>query len=114
MRFIIRTVFWLTLIFLLLPSDPDAGPDVPRVSLMEALDAVRGTIADLSQFCDRNPNLCTTGEEIVQVVADKARHGLDQIQALIDDDGVAENTLTAEDTTVPWQGEDPPIVANTD
>jgi hypothetical protein len=114
MRFIIRTVFWLTLIFLLLPSDPESGPDAPRVSLMDALDAVRGTITDLSQFCDRNPDLCTTGGEIVQVVADKARYGLDQIQGLLDNGGVAENTLTADDTTIPWQGEDLPIVATAD
>ena len=112
MRFIFRTVFWLTLIFLLLPSDPDAGPDAPRVTLMEALDAVRGTVADLSQFCVRNPDLCETGGEIVQVVADKARYGLDQIQTMLDDNGVAENTLTADDTTIPWQGTvSAPVVA---
>lgn len=110
MRFIIRTAFWLTVIFLLLPSDPDAGPDAPRVSLMDALAAVRGTVADLSQFCVRNPDLCETGGEIVQVVADKARYGLDQIQAMLDGDeegpetGTPTGTLTADDTTIPWQG----------
>ncbi len=114
MRFIIRTAFWLTLIFLLLPSDPDAGPDAPRVSLMEALDAVRGTVADLSQFCVRNPDLCETGGEIVQVVAEKARYGLDQIQAMLDGEGeiVETDTLTADDATIPWQGTvSAPVVA---
>ena len=114
MRFIIRAAFWLALIFLLLPSDPESGPNAPKVSLMDALDAVRGTITDLSQFCDRNPDLCTTGGEIVQVVADKARYGLDQIQGLLDNGDVAESTLTADDTTIPWQGEYSPVVATAD
>lgn len=104
MRFIIRSVFWLAVILLLLPSDPDAGPDAASVTFMEALNAVRGTVADLSQFCVRNPELCETGGELAQVVADKARYGLDQIQALLDAEPIQEDTLTADDADAPWQG----------
>lgn len=103
MRFLFRVAFWLTVIVLLLPSDPDGGPDAPQVTLVQALDAVRATISDLSQFCIRNPELCETGEAVIQVVADKARYGVEQIQAYLDRNG-GQNTLTAEDTDAPWQG----------
>jgi hypothetical protein len=104
MRFLLRTVFWLTVIILLLPSDPDAGPEAPQVTLVDALDAIRATITDLSQFCLRNPELCETGETVIQVVADKARYGIEQLQIYLDQDAVGENTLTAEDAGIPWQG----------
>jgi hypothetical protein len=113
MRFLLRTVFWLTVIILLLPSDPDAGPEAPQVTLVDALDAVRATITDLSQFCVRNPELCETGETVIQVVADKARYGIEQLQIYLDQDAVGENTLTAEDAGIPWQGSaSAPMVAD--
>jgi hypothetical protein len=104
MRFIIRVVFWLAVIILLLPSDPNAGPDAPQVTFMQALNAVRGTINDLSQFCTRNPDLCATGGDIIAVAADKARYGIEQIQAYLDHNTGGADTLTAEDTNIPWQG----------
>ena len=113
MRFLLRTVFWLTVIILLLPSDPDAGPEAPQVTLVDALDAVRATITDLSQFCVRNPELCETGETVIHVVADKARYGIAQLQIYLDQDAVGENTLTAEDAGIPWQGSaSAPMVAD--
>lgn len=104
MRFLFRTVFWLTVVILLLPSDPDANPDAPQLTLVDAMDAIRGTITDLSQFCVRNPELCQTGETVIQVVADKARYGIEQLQTYLDQNAVGDNTLTAEDAGIPWQG----------
>ncbi len=104
MRFLFRIVFWLAVIILLLPSDPNSGPDAPRVTFMQALDAVRGTITDLSQFCTRNPDLCATGGAVVAVAADKARYGIEQIQTYLANNAAETNTLTANDTNVPWQG----------
>ena len=113
MRFLLRTVFWLTVVILLLPSDPDAGPEAPQVSLVQAVDAIRAMITDLSQFCVRNPELCQTGEAVIQVAADKARYGIEQLQTYLDHNAVGENTLTAEDAGAPWQGvgEAPTVVA---
>lgn len=103
MRFLVRIVFWLAVVILLLPSDPNAGPNAPQVTFMQALEVVRGTISDLSQFCSRNPDVCETGGDIIAVAADKARYGIEQVQTYLahaDDT----NTLTAEDADMPWQG----------
>jgi hypothetical protein len=114
MRFLLRTVFWLMVVILLLPSDPDAGPGAPQVTFVQAIDAVRATITDLSQFCSRNPDLCATGEAVIQVVADKARYGIEQLQLYLDQNAVGGNTLTAEDAGIPWQGvpDGAPVVAD--
>lgn len=106
MRFIFRVAFWLTVVILLLPSDPDGGPDAPQVTFVEALNAVRATFNDLANFCTRNPDLCETGGEVIQVVADKARYGIEQLQTYLDETVTGGDTLTAEDEEIPWQGED--------
>ncbi len=109
-RLAFRAVFWVTIVLLVLPSDPDGTS--PGVTVMEALVAVRGAIADLSEFCVRNPELCETGEALAGALADKAAYGIEQIQGyLARDEGV--DTLTAGDVAQPWQGPgvDPQTVA---
>ncbi len=98
MRFLLRIVFWLAVVILLLPSDPNAGPNAPQVTFMQALEVVRGTISDLSQFCSRNPDVCQTGGDIIAVAADKARYGIEQVQTYLEHNGGDANTLTASDT----------------
>lgn len=105
MRFLFRVAFWLTVVVLLLPSDPDTGPDTPQVTFVEALNAVRDTFNDLASFCTRNPQSCETGGAVVEIVADKARYGIEQLQDYLDKTVAEENTLTDADTEIPWQGE---------
>lgn len=104
MRFLFRVAFWLTVVVLLLPSDPGADPNAPQVSFVEALNAVRDTFNDLANFCTRNPLSCETGGAVVEIVADKARYGLEQLQGYLETTIAEENTLTAADTEIPWQG----------
>lgn len=112
MRFLFRVAFWLVVVVLLLPSDPDGRTDGPQVTFVQGLEAVRATVNDMSQFCARNPDLCATGEAVVQIVADKARYGIEQLQAFLDQNDIEENTLTADDEIIPWQGTaSPPVVA---
>ena len=113
MRFLLRAIFWMTVVILILPSDPESGPEAPQVTLVQALEALRGTVNDLSHFCVRNPDLCETGETVIQVVADKARYGIEQLQAYLDQNAGGDNTLTADDAVIPWQGGlDAPVVAD--
>ncbi|MGD9738276.1 MAG: DUF5330 domain-containing protein [Bauldia sp.] len=102
MFFLIRVVFCLCVILLILPTDPNRPEDAPSVTLMELLTAARTAIADLSQICGRNPELCVTGGEVAQVLADQARYGIEQLQGFIEQQGITD-TLTAEDINIPWQ-----------
>jgi len=109
-RLAFRAAFWLTIVLLVLPSDPDGTS--PSVTVMEVLGAVRSAIADLSEFCVRNPELCETGEAVAEALADTTAYGIEQIQdSLARGDGA--NTLTEGDLAQPWQGPgvDPQTVA---
>ncbi len=103
MRFLFRVAFWLSIVVLLLPSDPERGTDAPSVTFMEVLGAARAAVTDLSQFCVRNPELCETGGAVAQVIADKARYGIEQLQAYLEAHTAVENTLTPADAATPWQ-----------
>jgi hypothetical protein len=108
-RLAFKAVFWLTIVLLVLPSDPDGTS--PSVTVMEILGAVRSAIADLSEFCVRNPGLCETGEAVAQALADKAAYGIEQIQEYLAQG--ADGTLTTADLADPWQAAavDPQTVA---
>lgn len=101
MMFLLRAAFWLCVVILFLPADPNRPEDAPSVTVLEAFMAARATVADLAQFCDRNPDVCATGEAVVDVMVDKASYGIEQIQGYLDED-----TLTSEDVEVPWQGDE--------
>jgi hypothetical protein len=103
MMFLIRATFWLTIVLILLPGDPEHGADAPRVSILQALAAVRATVVDLSQFCDRNPDVCSTGSSVAQAAVQKARYGVRQLEEYFGGDGEPAGTLRPEDLVVPWQ-----------
>lgn len=110
--FLLRSAFWLTLVILLIPADPDSG-EAPRVSLVNAFMAAQATVADLSGFCDRNPDVCVTGGAAIGIFAEKAENGVQMLYRYFDDvgdPGDAEGnrgTLTTDDLALPWQGEAP-------
>jgi hypothetical protein len=104
--FLIRAAFWLSLVVFLLPADPHTGEQAPRVTAIEALVAARAAVVDLSDFCDRNADVCTTGTNAFQLFADKLSYGVHLIQGYFDrppvDDG--SGTLKREDLQPPWHG----------
>ncbi len=73
--FLLRAAFWLSVVVMLLPADSNTGDKAPRVSALEALSAAQSTVSDISQFCDRNPDVCVTGGSAFHVFADKVRFG---------------------------------------
>lgn len=101
MFFLIRVAFFLCVILFILPADPNRPEDAPSVTLMELLTVARTAIADLSQICEREPELCATGGEIARVLADQARYGIGQLQTFIEQQGITD-TLTATDIDLPW------------
>ena len=106
-RFLFRSVFWLGVVVLLLPGDPNSGTDAPRVSAMQALVATRSAIADFSTFCDRNPQACATGSTAVQVFASKVRYGAELLSGYFNrgSNAADRGTLKTEDLQPAWRGQ---------
>lgn len=105
--FLLRTAFWLSMVVVLLPGDPETGEDAPRVSAFQALSAAQLAAHDLSNFCVRNPDVCETGGAAFSVFADKVRYSARQLYGYFNEDsGPAEparGTLTPEDSEPEWR-----------
>jgi len=109
--FLIRTVFWLSIVIILIPADQQSNTPAPGVSMLEALSSARTAAADFSGFCDRNPDVCATSAAAFQVFAEKAQHGARMLFRYFDEaagsDGSAdepEGTLIESDRAPTWQG----------
>jgi hypothetical protein len=75
MRFFIKAAFWLTVVVLLLPSEPAKQGQTAQVSPFEALGAAQAAVEDASGFCTRNPDACTIGSQAFQSFGEKAQYG---------------------------------------
>jgi hypothetical protein len=108
--FLIRAAFWLSVVILFLPADPESNSPAPRVSFIEGFVAARAVAVDLSNFCERNPDVCVTGNAAFQVFAEKAQNGAKMLYRYIDQEpnnprpNDDQGTLTGEDITPEWQG----------
>ena len=76
MGFIIRSVFWLSLVLLLIPFGGTGGEGQEDVvSPVEALLAARGAIQDVTGMCERKPEVCETGKAALHTIGVRAREG---------------------------------------
>ena len=107
MFFLIRAAFWLSVAIMFIPADPETGTDAPRVTAIEALVAARATIADISGFCDRNPDVCTTGNAALRLFSEKAHNGVRMLYRYFNEAGakgdVDRGTLSREDLLPAWR-----------
>ena len=88
MFFLLRAAFWLSLVALLLPSQPSetrSGGASRSISTFEAIGAAQSTLEDLQGFCGRNPAACDTGRAALETVGAEARDGLRRISARLDE-----------------------------
>lgn len=88
--FLVRAAFWLSVVVMILPADSNTGDKAPRVSAFEALSAAQSTVSDISQFCDRNPDVCVTGGSAFHVFADKVKFGAKMLYGYFGDRKVEE------------------------
>ncbi|GGF52868.1 hypothetical protein GCM10007301_10460 [Azorhizobium oxalatiphilum] len=74
MFFLIRMAFWIGLILLILPIGltSDGGR---QVGAFEAFGAVQAAISDARGFCQRQPEACAVGGEMLSHITDKAQAG---------------------------------------
>jgi hypothetical protein len=107
MFFLLRAAFWLSVVIMFLPADPDSHTEAPRVSAIDTLVAARAAITDMSQFCDRNPDVCVTGNAALKVFAEKAQYGARMLYEYLDRPKTADaarGTLTPDDRAPEWRG----------
>jgi hypothetical protein len=121
MFFLLRVAFWLSLVVMLLPTketQPNAAAG-PAISATDALGAAAAAVADMRQFCTRQPDACTVGAQAAHAFGEKAQAGARMVYELIADtakDGEADkpaaqgaggDTLTATDRAPSWRGPPP-------
>lgn len=109
--FLLRIAFWLSIVILFIPANPETGTEAPSVGAFEALSAAQATVADLSSFCDRNPAVCSTGSDAFEAFTEKARNGVRMLHDAFDsDDESARGTLRGDDLEPEWQGDKPSVI----
>ena len=67
MMFLIRAAFWLMILILLVPTD-----DKQR---SEVYGTAEAAFKDVTSFCDRNPEPCAKGRDVIDVFMQKAEFG---------------------------------------
>jgi hypothetical protein len=84
--FLLKTVFWLSLLILLVPAGKEASTAERReISTGEVVSAAQAVWNDLSEFCERNQEACETGDRLVTRFGDKARNGARILYGFLDE-----------------------------
>src|SRR6478672_2506282 len=99
--FLIRTVFWLVILVLLLPTNAQQQNQV--------YGTAQAAVKDVSGFCERNPSVCATGKDAFAVFMQKARFGAEMVMGFVkgstgfgaQDAGVAAGAGDPGDTEAP-------------
>jgi hypothetical protein len=85
MFFLIRAAFWLTIVILLLPTGSQQSKSVPTIETAEAVSAASAAVADMRQFCDRQPDVCTVGSQAAVAFGYKAQAGAKMLYEFLSD-----------------------------
>lgn len=86
MFFLVRMVFWFSLVLLVLPLDAGRAPgSPPPVSPLQAISAAREAIGDVAGLCERKPDVCVTGKAAFETIGSRAREGARIAYELLDD-----------------------------
>ncbi len=77
MFFLLRMAFWLGLVLVLLPTGSGQRAPSPgtEISASEAISAASATVGDLRGFCARQPDACTVGSHVANVLGQRAEAG---------------------------------------
>jgi hypothetical protein len=74
--FLLKTVLWLSLGILLIPSGKEASTSGQgEISGFEVLSAAKAVWNDCATFCERNQEACETSHRLVSRFGDKAGNG---------------------------------------
>jgi len=75
MRFLLRTIFWLGLVLILLPSSGSQPVPKSQVSASEAFSAAKGVVTDIQTFCERQQEACVVGSRTAITLGQRAQTG---------------------------------------
>lgn len=106
MFFLLRMAFWLGLVLLLLPiSTSEDGSR--QIGAWQALSAAQSALSDISGFCDRQPQACAVGGQLLAHVGDKAQAAAGWLLENVGNSGNGDAThaLTPQDLAPSWGGE---------
>ncbi len=102
MFFLLRVAFWLSLVILLIPADPQIAAERGQgrdVSTFEAIGAAQSTYQDVKGFCGRNPTACDVGRVALDTFAVKAKTGARWVYQQFDDGAEPAHAPTITGTT---------------
>lgn len=91
--FFVRSIFWLSLVFFLMPVAPEDQDKIEAISPIEAVGAAAAAVRDISGFCGRNPDTCETGGKAAVAIGYKAKYGAQQLLSSSDDEQSQEDEV---------------------
>lgn len=99
MFFLLRMVFWLTVVCVLLPSGgtKSTSPDA-QIDATQAATLAGAAVSDMRGFCARQPDACVVGGKVVVALGHKAEAGARTIYEFISAK-LKEKSTPAEKTT---------------
>lgn len=84
--FIIRAIFWFSLVMLFIPIGDEGGDSQPAgISGEQTLAAVQSAASDLAGFCERNRATCETAGALLVQYGQKVRTGAGELVAKLDE-----------------------------
>ncbi len=84
--FLIRAAFWLNLVIAIIPvRQVDLEEGQRPVTTMETVGLAQSVANDISSFCDRNEETCTTGKVLISQMGAKAREGARIVYVWLDE-----------------------------
>lgn len=117
MKFLLKVAFWLSIVVMLLPSAEQPSTKT-NLSAGEALGAASAAVADMRQFCARQPEACEVGAQAVTTFGQKAQAGAKMLYEYLTEkfgqdrtgsiggarSAPSQHTLTPADLSPAWRG----------
>jgi hypothetical protein len=124
MWFLLRVAFWLSVVLILLPSGGSQPVPKSQVSAGDAFTAAQAAVTDVTQFCQRRPNVCEIGSQTAVTLGQRAQVGAKMLYEFLherfgNDETAAsqptgsvpakrsQHTLRPADLSPPWRGPQP-------
>ena len=117
MFFLLRMVFWLTVVCVLIPSGSKTTSPDAQIDALQAVTLATGAVSDVRGFCERQPDACEAGGKVAVALGHKAEAGARTIYDFIikvreksaektgstgNKPADGQGTLTANDMAPPW------------
>lgn len=85
MRFLLRLAFWLGVILVLLPSSGSQPTPKLDVSATDAMSAAKAAVTDVRSMCERQPDACVVGSQVVVALGHRAQAGAKMIYEFLNE-----------------------------